>query len=281
MRTKAFGATGVAVPVIGQGTWRVGDARRAAAAEADALRLGLELGMTHLDTAEMYGRGGAETLIGAVLRERRRDQVFLTSKVLPQNASRRGTIAACERSLRRLGTDHLDLYLLHWPGSHPIGDTMQAMEDLVAAGKTRFIGVSNFDLEELRAAMAALTRARLVCNQVLYNLSQRGIEVDLLPFCARERIAVVGYTPFGGWPRRGAGLAALEAIGARQGRTAQQVALAFLTRTAELFAIPKASDPAHVRQNAEAAEVVLGAEDLAAIDAAFPAPRHKVPLATG
>jgi len=281
MRTRRLGWTAVEVAAIGQGTWRMGGSRRARDAEAAALRLGLELGMTHLDTAEMYGDGGAEEAIAEALRTWGRERVFLTSKVLPQHASGRGTIAACEQSLRRLGTDHLDLYLLHWPGRHPIGETMQAMEALVAAGKTRFIGVSNFDVEELRAAMAALTSVRLACNQVLYNLAQRGIEYDLLPLCAGEQIAVVGYTPFGGWPRRGAALAALEAIGARQGKTARQVALAFLVRRPELFAIPKASDPDHVRENAGAADVELTAADLAAIDAAFPPPRRKAPLATG
>jgi diketogulonate reductase-like aldo/keto reductase len=280
MRSKPFGWTGVEVPVIGQGTWRMGGSRRAHATELEALRAGLELGMTHLDTAEMYGDGGAESQLSELIRDRRRDELFITSKVLPQHASRRGTVTACEQTLRRLGTDHLDLYLLHWPGRHPIGDTMQAMEELVAAGKTRFIGVSNFDLDELREAMAALTRERLACNQLLYNLSERGIELELIPFCATAGIAVVGYTPFGGWPRRGDGLALLERIGTAQGRTARQVGLAFLTRQANLFAIPKAADPAHARDNAGAADVVLSAADLAAIDAAFPAPRRRVPLAT-
>ncbi|MEO8605608.1 MAG: aldo/keto reductase [bacterium] len=275
MRSKAFGWTDVAVAVIGQGTWRMGGTR-AGAAEIAALRAGLDLGMTHLDTAELYT--GAEAVLAEVLRGHRRDEVFLTSKVMPEHASRRGTIAACEASLRRLGTDHLDLYLLHWPGRHPIGDTMQGLEDLVAAGKTRFIGVSNFDVDELRAAIAALTRERLACNQVLYNLAHRGIEFDLLPFCAAAGIAVVGYTPFGNWPR-GAAPATLSAIGARQGKTARQVALAFLTRRPELFAIPKASDAEHVRDNAGAAEVELRAEDLAAIDAAFPPPKRKAALA--
>ncbi|MDX2170263.1 MAG: aldo/keto reductase [Deltaproteobacteria bacterium] len=280
MRTKPFGWTGVEVAVIGQGTWKMGGSRRAHGSEVEALRAGLELGMTHLDTAEMYGDGGAESLLAELLRGRRRDQVFLTSKVLPQHASRRGTITACEHSLRRLGTDHLDLYLLHWAGPHPIGDTMQAMEELVAAGKTRFIGVSNFEVDELREAMAALTRERLACNQVLYNLTERGIEADLIPFCARAGIAVVGYTPYGGWPRRGAGLRVLERIGAAQGRSARQVALAFLTRQPEVFAIPKAADAVHARDNAGAADVVLAAADIAAIDAAFPAPPAGAPLAT-
>jgi hypothetical protein len=169
MRSKSLGWTNVAVPVIGQGTWRMGDARRAHAAEVAALRLGLDLGMTHIDTAEMYGRGQAEEVIAEALRGHRRADVFLTSKVLPANASRAGTKRACERSLKRLGTDYLDLYLLHWPGDEPIADTMRAMEELVAEGKTRHIGVSNFDVDEMREAMAALGRERLACNQVLYN----------------------------------------------------------------------------------------------------------------
>jgi len=276
MRSKPFGWTQVPVAVIGQGTWRMGG-ESTHAAEVAALRYGLELGMTHLDTAELYD--GAESVIAQVLRDCRRDDLFLTSKVMPRNASRRGTIAACEASLQRLGIAHLDLYLLHWPGPLPIGETMQAMEELVAAGKTRFIGVSNFDVDAVRAAMAALTRERLASNQVLYNLAHRGIEWDLIPLCAREGIAVVGYTPFGNWPR-GRVLATLTAIGDRQGKTARQVALAFLTRQPNLFAIPKASDIAHVGDNAAAAEVELSAADLAAIDAAFPAPHRKVPLAT-
>jgi diketogulonate reductase-like aldo/keto reductase len=202
--------------------------------------------------------------------------------VLPANASRAGTKRACEASLRRLRTDHLDVYLLHWPGRIPIAETMRAMEDLVAEGKTRHIGVSNFDVAELQEAIAALGRERLVCNQVLYNLGTRGIERDLIPFCAAAGIAVVGYTPFGAWPRRGSGAqAALAAVAARHGATAEQAALAFLTREAHVFAIPKASEIAHVRANAAAGELVLGDADVAAIDAAFPPPRRKVPLAMG
>lgn len=281
MRAKPFGWSGRPVPVIGQGTWKMGDAPGERADEAAALALGLELGMTHLDTAEMYGRGGAERVIGEVLRGRRRDEIFLVSKVLPDNASRAGTKRACEQSLRRLGTDHLDLYLLHWPGAVPIVETMAAMEELVAEGKIRHLGVSNFDVDELREAMAALSRERLACNQVLYNLGQRGIERDLLPFCADAGIAVVGYTPFGSWPRRGSdGLATLESVAARHGASPQQVALAFLTRQPHVFAIPKAGSPAHVRANAAAGDLTLGADDIAAIDAAFPPPRRRVPLAT-
>src|SRR5262245_48732471 len=189
MQAKPLGWTNVPVAVIGQGTWHMGDSARLRAAEVAALRAGLTLGMTHIDTAEMYGSGGAEEAIAEVLRGRKRSEIFLTSKVLPENATYQGTIAAAERSLQRLRTDYLDLYLLHWPGRHPIGETMRAMEALVAAGKIRFLGVSNFDVAELRAAMEALSRQRIAANQVLYNLGARGIERDLIPFCAEAGIA--------------------------------------------------------------------------------------------
>lgn len=270
------------LPALGLGTWRMGESRRTRAAELAALRLALEIGYRAFDTAEMYGDGGAEAVIAEALRGRRRDGVFLTSKVLPSHASYAGTKRACEQTLRRLETDHLDLYLLHWPGDEPIAETMRAMEELVAEGKTRLVGVSNFDVAELRDAMAALGRERLACNQVLYNLGQRGIERELIPFCATYGVAVVGYTPFGRWPaRRSAGLAALESVAARHGASAQQVALAFLTRQPNVFAIPKASSAEHVRANAAAGELQLRDEDVAIIDAAFPAPARAVPLATG
>jgi diketogulonate reductase-like aldo/keto reductase len=282
MDRKPFGHIGVEVPVIGQGTWHMGESRRERAREIAALSLGLDLGLTHIDTAEMYGDGGAEEVVAAAIRGRRRADLFLVSKVLPRNASYRGTIRAAEQSLRRLRTEYLDLYLLHWPGSHPIADTMGAMEALVAAGKARFVGVSNFDVAQMRVAMAALRRERLACNQVLYNLATRGIELDVIPMCQQEGIAVVGYTPFGGWPRPGSkGLKVLSEIGARYGKTAQQVALKFLTRQPIVFTIPKASSPEHVRDNAGASGFALAEAETAAIDAAFPAPRQPVPLATG
>ena len=282
MERRAFGWTGVQVPVIGQGTWHMGESRREREREIASLSLGLDLGLTHIDTAEMYGNGAAEEVVAAAIRGRRRSDLFLVSKVLPRNASYRGTIRAAEQSLRRLRTDYLDLYLLHWPGSHPIADTMGAMEALVAAGKIRFVGVSNFDVDHMRAAMAALTRERLACNQVLYNLATRGIERDLIPTCQQEGIAIVGYTPFGGWPRPGSkGLKVLSEIGARYGKTARQVALKFLTRLPIVFTIPKASNPEHVRENAGACGFALTEAETAAIDAAFPAPRHPVPLAMG
>jgi diketogulonate reductase-like aldo/keto reductase len=244
----------------------MGESAAARKDEVAALRLGVELGMTHIDTAEMYGDGGAERVVAEATRGQR-DRVFIATKVLPSNASYRGTVAACERSLRRLRTDHVDLYLLHWwSGQHPIRDTMRAMEELVARGLVRLIGVSNFDVGELRAARAALARERLACNQVLYHLRDRRIERDLLPDCETERIAVVGYTPLA----RGGFLRSVVAeIAARHGRTPRQVALAFLTRRPSLFTIPKASRPEHVRDNAAALDLVLPPEDIAAIDAAF------------
>ncbi len=283
LETRPFGRTGVQVSTVGQGTWHMGETASEQGREAAALAYGLDLGLVHIDTAETYGRGGAERVIAKVLRGRRRADVFLASKVLPEHASHRGTIEAAEASLRRLGTDYLDLYLLHWPGRYPISETMGAMEDLVRQGKIRFLGVSNFAVEQMREAMAALTRERLACNQVLYNLGARGIERDLIPFCAREGIAVVGYTPFGSGGFSGPatpGLRVLTDIAARHGKTARQVALRFLTRTPGTFAIPKASQLDHVRENAGATDFTLSRADIAAIEGTFPAPRHRVPLQT-
>jgi len=267
MITRPFGATGVHVAVVGQGTWRMGEDRGAQKDEVAALRLGIELGLTHIDTAEMYGDGGAERVVAEAVAGQR-DRVFIASKVLPSNASHAGTVRACEASLRRLRTDHLDLYLLHWwSATHPIGETMRALEELVARGLTRFIGVSNLDAPQLDAARAALGRERLACNQVLYHLRDRGIERAILPSCERAEIAVVGYTPLarGGFLR-----GAVADVARRHGRTPRQVALNFLTRRPGLFTIPKASRPEHVRENAGALDFTLAPDDLAAIDAAFP-----------
>jgi diketogulonate reductase-like aldo/keto reductase len=275
---RAFGSTGRDVPVIGQGTWQLRDARAA----EHALRAGLALGMAHIDTAELYR--GSEEVIRAALRGVPRSEVFLVSKVLPRNASYRGTLRACEQSLQRLGTDHLDVYLLHWWGSYPITETMRAMGELADQGKTRFVGVSNLDVEQLEQAQQALgSRHRIVCDQVLYHLRNRGIERDLLPHCAQRGIAVVGYSPFGhgdgGFPQQGsAGYKALEQVGARHGKTPRQVALRFLTRHAGLFAIPKAEHEPHVRENAGGAGWTLGPEDVARLEEAFPAPRADQPL---
>ena len=277
---KPFGWTGIPVATIGQGTWRMGDSRRERVREIAALQLGLDLGLTHIDTAEMYGDGGAEEIVAAAIRGRPRREIFVTSKVLPQHATRRGTVRAAEQSLRRLGTEYLDLYLLHWPSAHAIGETMAAMEDLVQAGKIRFFGVSNFDVTALQEAMAALGRGRIACNQVLYHLGTRGIELDLIPFCRKHEIALVGYTPFGkGAASRKSGNAVLEAVGARYGKTARQVTLSFLTRAAGLFTIPKAVTPEHVRENA-GADFRLAPADLALIDRAFPSPKRPGTLQT-
>lgn len=252
--------------MIGQGTWRIGEDRGAEKNEIAALRLGIELGLTHIDTAEMYADGGAERVVGHAVRGRR-GEVFIATKVLPQNASYAGTLRACEASLRRLGTDYVDLYLLHWwTAHHPIAETMKAMEELARRGRVRCIGVSNFDVQQMQAAQAALTRERLASNQVLYHLRDREIEREILPYCESRNIAVVGYTPLarGGFMR---GLVA--EIARKHGRTPRQVALNFFTRRPSLFTIPKASRPEHVRENAAALDFTLAPEDLRAIDAAF------------
>lgn len=280
MTERAFGWTGVQVPVIGQGTWMIeGDARQERSA-VEALQAGIELGMTHIDTAEMYGQGRAEELVGEAIRGCR-EKIFLVSKVLPSNASYKGTLRACRESLRRLGTGYLDLYLLHWRGQYPLAETMRAMEELAEAGAIRHIGVSNFDTPDLIEAQRALRRRRLAANQVLYNLGDRGIERRLLEYCRREEIAVVGYSPFGhrSFPRPdSAGGRVLAEVGASHGRTPRQVALNFLARYPHVFLIPKSSKVEHTRENAGGAGWELSPAGLAAVNAAFPAPDHDVPL---
>jgi len=266
MITRPFAATGVDVAVVGQGTWRMGERADAERSEVAALRLGIELGMTHIDTAEMYADGGSERVVGTAIRGRR-DQVFVATKVSPSNASYRGTIAACEASAKRLGTDHVDLYLVHWwSGRHPIADTMRAMRELVRRGLTRHVGVSNFDVDQMTQAQAALGDVPLACNQVLYHLGDRGIEADVLPWCERERVAVVGYTPLarGGYMQHAAVTEAARAHGV----TPRQVVLNFLTRQPSLFTIPKASRPEHVRENAAALDFTLTSGELARIGSA-------------
>jgi diketogulonate reductase-like aldo/keto reductase len=254
------------VAVIGQGTWHMGEARGSRKDEVAALRLGIELGLTHIDTAEMYGDGGAERVVAEAVAGRRGD-VFIATKVLPSNASHAGTLRACEHSLKRLRIDYVDLYLLHWwSGEHPVAETMRAMEELVARGLVRFIGVSNFDVGQIKAAQAALRRERLACNQVLYHLRDREIEKAVLPYCEAQEIAVVGYTPLA---RGGYMSGAAAEVARRHGRTPRQVALNFLTRRPALFTIPKASRPDHVRENAAALDFALTEADLRAIDAAF------------
>jgi diketogulonate reductase-like aldo/keto reductase len=270
VETRPFGWTGERVPFVGQGTWQMeGDDRRAAVA---ALRRGLEAGMTHVDTAELYGNGVVEEIVGEAIAGAR-DQVFLVSKVLPHNASFEGTIRACEGSLARLGTDRLDLYLLHWPGEHPLAETIGALEELVRAGKIRYYGVSNFDEPELEQALAVAGERRIACNQVLYHLRERGIEHAVVPWCERHEVAVVGYSPFGSgsFPsHRSAGGRVLDAIAAAHGATPRQVALRFLTRHDGVFAIPKAARVEHALENAGASDVALTEDDLHRLDAAFP-----------
>jgi diketogulonate reductase-like aldo/keto reductase len=270
MRTQAFGQTGQRVPVIGQGTWKMDtDSREAALA---SIRAGLDRGMTHIDTAEMYGNGDAERLVGEAIRGRR-DEVFLVSKVLPSNASRRGTIAACDRSLSRLGTDRLDCYLLHWAGSHPIAETVAAFTELEQAGKIGSWGVSNFDREELDELWRVPGGRRVVCNQVLYHVEQRAIEHEVMPWCDAHGVAVVAYSPFGQdrFPATASpGGRVLAAVAAKYSATPRQIALAFLTRRPSVFAIPKSSNVEHVADNAAAGDLVLSEADIAAIDRAFP-----------
>ena len=283
MLRRKFGWTGLDVPVIGMGTWMIeGRTRDAERRAIEALRLGLDLGMNHIDTAEMYGNGRAEELIAEAVDDQR-EQVFLVSKVLPSNASYQGTLKACERSLKRLKTDFIDLYLVHWPSSqHPIEETMRAMEKLVDEGMIRFIGVSNFDVEQLREAQRALKKYRIACDQVLYHLAYRGIEQDLLPYCAEKGIAIVGYSPFGhgSFPSsHSRGGKVLAEIAKRHNRTMRQVALNFLTRDPNLFTIPKAGNPDHVRDNSGAlGDWKLSDEDISTIDRTFPLPRAGKPL---
>jgi diketogulonate reductase-like aldo/keto reductase len=260
------------VPIVGQGTWQMAERRRADG-EIAALRAGIARGLTHIDTAEMYGSGSAEELIAEAIRGTPRRDLFIVSKVLPQHASRAGTLRACEQSLRRLGTDYLDVYLLHWRGGVPLADTLGALEELVDQGKIRALGVSNFDVADLEEARALLRKHPIACNQVLYHLGERHIDADLIPYCEKHDIAVVGYSPFGHgrFPSdRSVGGRALAAVAARHGATPRQVALAFLVREAPLFTIPKASTAAHADENAGALGLALDARDLAELDAAFP-----------
>ena len=264
MERRPFGPARVSLPVLGQGTWRMEDDP---AASVRAIRRGLDLGMAHIDTAEMYGSGRVEEIVGEAIRGRR-DEVFLASKVLPSNASYEGTLAACERSLKRLGTDRLDLYLLHWPGSRPLEETIRAFEKLAADGKTRFWGVSNFDVGEMEQAERAAGRDRIACNQVLYHLGERTIEHALIPWCEQHGIAVVAYSPLG--QGRMPSHAALSSVAASHRATPVQVALAFLTGRKSVFAIPKSSDLRHVEENASAGGLSLTAADRARLSAAFP-----------
>ena len=267
MRTLEL--AGVQVPVIGQGTWRMGENRDRRKDEVAALREGIERGLRVIDTAEMYGEGGAEEVVGEALAGQR-DQVLLVSKVYPHNASRTGVAAACERSLKRLGTEHIDLYLLHWRGQHPLEETVEAFERLREQGKIGRWGVSNFDLDDLQE----LGEPACATNQVLYNPEERGVEFDLLPWQQRQNMPLMAYCPLG---QGGALLAdaALHQVAQRHGVTSAQVALAWALRQPNVLVIPKASDPRHLAENAAAAELQLSVADLQAIDSAYPAPTRK------
>jgi diketogulonate reductase-like aldo/keto reductase len=265
---------GETVPALGQGTWKMGEQRGRRADEVRALQLGIELGMTLIDTAEMYASGVAEEITGEAIKGRR-GEVFLVSKVLPSNASRSGTIAACERSLKRLGVETIDLYLLHWPGSHPVADTVAAFKALQQAGKIRHWGVSNFDVSEMEEVLD-VGGADVATNQVLYNLSRRGIEYDLVPWQAQRKIPLMAYSPIE--QGRLARNRALEQIGGRHNATPAQVALAWALAQPQVMVIPKAGNEPHVRENRAAADIALTPEDFAALDAAFPPPKRKSSL---
>jgi diketogulonate reductase-like aldo/keto reductase len=268
MNLRPFGSGGANVSVIGQGTWYIdrGDRKRAVA----ALRRGIDLGMSHIDTAEMYG--DAELVIAEAIAGRR-DDLFLVSKVLPSNASRRGTIAACERSLSRLKTDRLDCYLLHWRGSYPLAETVAALEELVRAGKIKSWGVSNFDSDDLDELLDVAGEGRIACNQVLYHLQERAIEHAVIPWCKAHGVAVVAYSPFGhdDFPSpQGKPGQLLQGIADAHGASPRQVALGFLTRDPSVFAIPKASSAEHAADNAAAGSLALSKQELTALDQAFP-----------
>jgi len=267
---------GTQVPALGQGTWHMGERGGAAKAEVAALKLGIELGMTLIDTAEMYGNGGAEEVV-AEASAGQRDKLFIVSKVYPHNASRDGVPAACERSLKRLRTDRIDLYLLHWQGSHPLADTVEAFEKLRAAGKIRYWGVSNFDTNDMQRLVRLPHGADCATNQVLYHIGSRGVEFELLPWCAENKMPVMAYSPVG----QGGSLLrskALAAVAKRHDATPAQIAIAWTMRHANVISIPKASEPSHVRQNAVAGSISLTEADLAEIDAAHPPPSRKQSL---
>jgi len=267
---------GKQVPALGQGTWRMGENKNAHADEVAALRLGIDLGMTLIDTAEMYGEGGSEKVVADAIAGQR-ERVFVVTKVYPQNASRTELPKACERSLKRLRIDAIDLYLLHWRGDVSLAEKVEAFEQLRSVGKIRRWGVSNFDVEDMKELLATENVSACAANQVLYNLENREIESGLLPWSQRNKIPIMAYSPVG----HGRGLlnnSTLNEIAKRKDATAAQVALAWVLRQPDVIAIPKASDQRHVRQNAQSLEIELTKEDLAEIDRAFPPPKSKEPL---
>lgn len=266
---------GESIPALGQGTWQMAERADRRAQEIEALRLGVELGLTLIDTAEMYGEGAAEELVAEALAGER-ERIFLVSKVYPHNASRQGVIQACERSLRRLKTDRLDLYLLHWRGGVPLEETVAGFEELRRSGKIRHWGVSNFDADDMEELLGMPSGDNCATNQVLYNVTRRGPEFDLIPWMAARSMPLMAYSPIeqGRLPRGGA----LQAIALRYEVSPFQIALAWLLTRSGVIAIPKASSAEHVRENHKALEIRLTPEDLAAIDAEFPAPKRKRPL---
>jgi diketogulonate reductase-like aldo/keto reductase len=262
--------SGEAVPILGQGTWRMGEDPRKRKQELAALQLGLDLGMSLIDTAEMYGEGRAEELIAEAI-SGRRDEVFLVSKLYPQNATRKRMIAACERSLKRLQTDCIDLYLLHWRGTVPLHETLAGFDELLRAGKIRHWGVSNFDLDDIEELVSLPMGSTLATDQVLYNLSRRGIEWNLLPWCRQHTVPIMAYAPV----EEGRLLdnVSLKSIASGHGVTPAKIALAWLLRQEKIIAIPKASRPEHVRENQQALEVHLTDKDLKELDLIFPPPK--------
>ena len=262
--------SGKEVPVLGQGTWKMGEDSAKRLSEIAALRLGLDLGMTLIDTAEMYGQGGSEELIAEAISGRRAD-VFLVSKVYPHNATRQGAVAACDRSLRRLKTDYLDLYLLHWRGSVPLTEPIDAFQSLRASGKIRDYGVSNFDREDMEEAAGVPGGQAIATNQVLYNLMRRGVEWDLLPWCRQRKIPIMAYSPI----EQGRLSSKVAALARRRGVTPVQVALAWLLHQEGVIVIPKASNQSHVRENRAALDLTLTDADFAELDKLFPPPRRK------
>jgi len=269
---------GTPVSRLGQGAWQIGDDRSARAGEQAALRAGLELGMNLIDTAEMYGSGRSEQLIADVIAGRR-ERVYLVSKVLPENASRRGAITACEDSLKRLKTDYLDMYLLHWRGSVPLDETLEAFMALRDRGSIRHYGVSNFDVSDLEETQTLDGGGGISTNQVLYNLEHRGIEWALAPWCRQQAIPLMAYSPLGSDSRRLRTHPVLKAMAARLGVSSSRIALAWLLRHPNVIVIPKASSEAHVRDNHAALELAIPAEDLEKLDRSFPPPKRPTPLA--
>lgn len=261
---------GETVPAFGQGTWHMGEHRRRAGDEEISLKLGINLGLTLIDTAEMYGNGRAEEIVARAAAGRR-DRLFIVSKVLPYNASRKGVVEACERSLKRLNTDRIDLYLLHWRGSVPLAETLAGFDDLQRAGKIRHHGVSNFAAADLREWAALAGGDKIAANQILYNLSRRGPEWDTIPWCCERHVAVMAYSPLE--QGRIVNNRALHEVAARHDATAAQVALAWLLRQKGMIVIPKATHLDHLRENFAALDLRLADDDLAALDRAFPAPK--------